>query len=218
MFRLTLAARGQRPVSMGLGLVLWFCVMAAAGCGTSTSLPDRGIIRPTPQHFAYCRNHTCETVETLTFDDAQWRAIKAPLDQPADSAAEERARIAEVVALYERIAAVKAGTTNDRGGTIVGFFRSGQLDCVDEASNTDTLLIMLDNEGLLHWHRRGPPRMRLVILSDGVPHVTATIVDKETGDTFAVDSWFRDNGEPADVVPLQEWLDGWNPPEPVESK
>ena len=51
-----------------------------------------------------------------------------------------------------------------------------------------------------------------MILSDGVPHVTATVIDRQTGSTFAVDSWFRDSGEPADVVPLEEWLDGWNPP------
>jgi hypothetical protein len=218
MLTLIPAARGWSPVSSKLGLAPWFLLLAVAGCGTSASLPDTGIRLPSPTNFPYCRNHTCETIKTLKFSDQQWAAITAPLSRPSADAAEERARIAVSVATYERKAAMKAGTTNDRGGTIVGFFRQGQLDCVDEASNTDTLLFMLDNQGLLRWHRRGPPRMRLVILSDGVPHVTATVIDLQNGDTYAVDSWFRDNGEPADVVPLGEWLDGWNPPEGEEHR
>jgi len=217
MFPSILAASGRFPISLKLLLWLGFCLMALAGCSTATSLPDRGISGPTPQNFPYCRNHTCETVKVLTFNDVQWAAITSPLNLQSADAAEERARIAESTALYEQSASLQAGTTNDRGGTIVGFFREGQLDCVDEASNTDTLLVMLDEAGLLRWHRRGPPRRRIALLSDGVPHVTATVIDLQTGDAFAVDSWFRDNGEPADVVPLDEWLDGWNPPSPEVS-
>jgi hypothetical protein len=212
MLTLFSAVSGRRSVPSKLSIALSCILLGAAGCTTFPTLPETGMGQPSPKHFPYCRDHTCKTIETLAFSDAQWAAVTAPLGHPSADAAEERTRIASSVATYEQEAGVKAGTTNDRGGTIVGFFRSGQLDCVDEATNTDTLLVMLDNEGLLHWHRRGQPRMRLVFLSDGVPHVTATVIDRGDGATYAVDSWFRDNGEPADVVPLEEWLDGWNPP------
>ena len=33
----------------------------------------------------------------------------------------------------------------------------------------------------------------------------------ETGQKYAVDSWFEDNGHPAHIVPLIEWKKGWKP-------
>ena len=44
-------------------------------------------------------------------------------------------------------------------------------------------------------------------------HWAARIVEKESGREFAVDSWFFDNGLPAFVVPLDEWLAGAEPNE-----
>jgi len=183
---------------------------ALQGCGTPP-LPETGISVPTPAKFAYCRDNTCETIKELSFDPQEWAAITGPLSQPAADPATERVQIAEAVAVFEQKAGAKAGTTTDIGGTIKGFFHPGQLDCIDETSNTKTLLGMLANDGLLRWHRRGAHATRLVILSDGVPHFTATVVENDSGQIYAVDSWFRDNGSPADVVPLDVWQDGWNP-------
>ncbi|MGF1639590.1 MAG: hypothetical protein ACFCUO_01425 [Rhodospirillales bacterium] len=180
------------------------------GCGTPP-LPETGIDDPTPARFAYCRDNTCKTIKVLGFDDVEWAAITDPLGAPAADAASERDGIAAAVGAFERKAGTKAGTSGDIGGTIKGMFRSGQLDCVDEASNTHTLLGMLEADGLLRWHRRGAHATRLVILSDGVPHFTATVVEIATGHVYAVDSWFRDNGHPADVVLLDAWRAGWNP-------
>jgi hypothetical protein len=183
---------------------------ALQGCSTPP-LPDTGISDPMPAKFAYCRDNTCETIKVLSFDPAEWAAVTAPLREPAADAAGERVQIAETVAVFEQRAGAKAGTTTDIGGTIKGFFHPGQLDCIDETSNTNTLLGMLERDGLLRWHRRGDHATRLVILSDGVPHFTATVVENASGQIYAVDSWFRDNGLPADVVPLEVWQAGWNP-------
>ena len=183
---------------------------ALQGCGTPP-LPETGINNPTPAKFAYCRDNTCETIKELSFDPREWAAITGPLSQPAADPATERVQIAETVAVFEQRAGVKAGTTTDIGGTIKGLFRTGQLDCIDETSNTKTLLGMLESDGLLRWHRRGAHATRLVILSDGVPHFTATVIENANGQVYAVDSWFRDNGRPADVIPLEVWQAGWNP-------
>ena len=185
---------------------------ALQGC-TTPDLPETGVDNPTPAKFAYCRDNTCETIKELSFDRQEWAAITGPLDEPAADPAIERIRIAETVAFFEQRAGAQAGTTTDIGGTIKGMFHPGQLDCIDETSNTNVLLGMLENDGLLRWHRRGTHATRLVILSDGLPHFTATVVENDTGQIYAVDSWFRDNGSLADVVPLEVWKDGWNPPE-----
>ena len=42
-------------------------------------------------------------------------------------------------------------------------------------------------------------------------HQTAIIVERETSQRFAIDSWFHDNGHDAETIPLADWLYGWHP-------
>ena len=44
-----------------------------------------------------------------------------------------------------------------------------------------------------------------------LPHNTAVIIEKISGDEFVVDSWFFDNGTPPVIVPLESWLAGYDP-------
>ena len=56
------------------------------------------------------------------------------------------------------------------------------------------------------------PESRLPLLGGGFgPHQTAVIIDRATGERFAVDTWFYDNGEPAEVIPMDDWFYGWHP-------
>ena len=49
----------------------------------------------------------------------------------------------------------------------------------------------------------------------GWPHTTAVIRDKRSGQLYAVDSWFLDNGKPPFILPLEKWKDGWDPEDAV---
>jgi len=140
----------------------------------------------------------------------QWLAVRETLDPPASSAVGERQRLATTVGVFEQTAGRLVGTSGDVGGTFTGFRRQRQLDCIDETVNTATLLLMLEREGLLHWHEPGPPVGRGNVIH-AWPHRTATVRERATGRLFVLDSWFRDNGDPADVVPVEQWLDGWSP-------
>src|SRR3546814_6495417 len=53
------------------------------------------------------------------------------------------------------------------------------------------------------------PANRIIDLVDA--HNTAVVVDHATGISYAVDSWFFDNGTPAVVLPLVVWRSGWDP-------
>jgi hypothetical protein len=42
-------------------------------------------------------------------------------------------------------------------------------------------------------------------------HWAARMRERETREVYAVDSWFFDNGRPAAVLPLDDWLAGKTP-------
>jgi hypothetical protein len=71
---------------------------------------------------------------------------------------------------------------------------------------------LLEQRGLIKFHRIEQPQVRYPIVSGrGWMHQTAIITETKSGDQFAVDSWFEDNGKPAYIVPLPDWLNGWTP-------
>jgi hypothetical protein len=163
---------------------------------------------PTIHRIAVCHGFGCAVHDEISLAD-DWREIVALFAGDGDAVA-ERLRIAEAVALFERAAAGSTPVGADRAGTFGVWGEPGQLDCVDEAANTSRLLVLLDGAGLLRRHRAGPPATRGGFVR-GWPHTTATIVERQTGTAFAVDSWLHPNGDPPEVVPLDQWLAGWKP-------
>ncbi len=191
------------------------CALLLAGC-TNTASPDRFLTKyadpdPSLEAVLICHGYGCKRQDTVDLRLA-WPRLTAAMAEPAPDAATERANIAVTIAAFEAEVGARLGTDEDVGGTFVGFAMPGQLDCIDETSNTTTVLELLDGAGLLVWHQvRGP--MSRFFVYNGWPHTTAVIVETATGEAYAVDSWFHDNGEPAEVVPLEQWVAGWGPEE-----
>jgi hypothetical protein len=110
----------------------------------------------------------------------------------------------------EKIIGEKTGTSGDRGGNLAGFGQQGQMDCIDESYNTTTYLKLLQRDGLLKFHRVMNRSTRFGLFA-GMPHSTAVIRDVASGQDYAVDSWFFDNGELPVIMPLAHWKSGWRP-------
>lgn len=162
--------------------------------------------------FQQCHAYGCREVDTIAFTKRDWKDIKKAFQPKAKSAEKERRQIAKAIAIFEN----KIGALNGTSADIHGTFKelgTEQLDCVDESINTTTYLILLQNDGLLKYHEVYSPQTRVppLVVVGGWPHRTAVIAEKKTGETFAVDSWFWDNGKPAEVVPLKDWKAGWKP-------
>lgn len=169
--------------------------------------------RPSPSAFSVCYKHSCNQVDVIGLSAAQWRDVQSMFAEPAVSAAEERERIARALAYLERAVGPLTHTEHDKRGNIEGFMGdSNQLDCIDESSNSTTYLTLLETDGLLHWYRTDERSTRGFLIF-GWPHTTATIRDRRTGERWAVDSWFHDNGQPPEILPLAKWRDGWSPPD-----
>jgi hypothetical protein len=88
-----------------------------------------------------------------------------------------------------------------------------QEDCVDEATNTTSFLLILQSHGLLKYHTVGIPFSKEALLKatlegDPVkywPHWTAVMQETKTGQRYAVDSWIGANGEDPAVVEVEKW-------------
>lgn len=123
------------------------------------------------------------------------------------SARAERAAISRAVQWFERRVGPIVGSSDDVGGFDFSTVNMpGQMDCIDEATNTTTLLKLAANNRFLKHHRVGRPAARGFFLDGRYPHATAVVIETANGAAWAVDSWIRDNGERPDIMPLDQWM------------
>jgi hypothetical protein len=124
------------------------------------------------------------------------------------SAEAERKAIALTEVWFEKRVAPETGTAKAKarsGGMMIGGDPT-QFDCIDATANTTTLLVVLDQLGLLKYHQIDSPISRL--FTGGGPHFTAVIKDKKSGQGWTVDPWTHDHGELPDVWPVERWKAG----------
>lgn len=163
---------------------------------------------PTPNNYSICHDHTCSKTAFIHLSDSQWSTITALFSPPVNNAVQEREQIKRAISLFEIMSGEQAGTSTDRAENYVVNGVNGQLDCIDEATNTTVYLRMLSDSNLLLFHQQASRVSRGGLFS---PHNTATIIETATHERFAVDSWFEDNGQPPAIIPLTLWKSGWKP-------
>lgn len=155
-----------------------------------------------------CYNYGCAAIEPVEIDANLLNAMHRLLLR-ASNAAGEREALSLSIGLFEISAGLQTPTWADKGGNANDDGVDGRMDCIDESTNTNNYLLLLEGKGWLRHHRVLAPVMRSPIWFDD--HWAARIVEARTGREFAVDSWFFDNGRPAFVAPLEEWRKGAKP-------
>ena len=153
-------------------------------------------------YFVHCYDFGCKSTLEIRYDESRWKRIRAIMLEGRGDAYSEKQAIRESVAMMERYSGELAGTDLDKAGNYPGHDLPGQMDCIDESTNTFQYLVALEQLDLLRWHRVGEKQRRIVWF---VSHWTATIVEVESGRRFAVDSWYRDNGELPFIQPIESW-------------
>lgn len=170
---------------------------------------DDIITDPTWQRFSVCYDNGCRSLAYVSLTQQQWEQLRALFDPPANTAAEERQRIRAGIARMEQFTGDATGTWRDKGGTF-NFGSGGQMDCIDESTNTSLYLTMFYKYGMLRYHHVVDRATRGWFIF-GFPHTTAVIRENVSNAAWAVDSWFLDNGEPPFILPLDVWKKGWKP-------
>ncbi len=184
---------------MGRRLVL--CLMLWAG----SALAD--------ERVAICFNYGCLSEATVALSEGRLAEIRERL-MLADSALAERAILALVLGQLYRWAGEQSPISADRPGDFLDDEAYGRMDCIDHAESTTRLLTMLEARGYLRFHVVAPISRRVRWLV--AQHFSAVIRERndeapDTGARFVVDTWFGEHGDPAVVLPLEDWLDGEGP-------
>lgn len=177
------------------------------------------IYRQMPQlnQFEVCQGGGCANVLQVSLNDTDWQSVALLFLQPSNNAEKEREKISLAIGLLEEIVGYKTGTSEDRAGTFGNSDYTGQQDCNDEAINTTSYLRLLKQAGYIPLHEIEDMRTRNFFFT-GWPHTTAVIREVATGEHFAVDSWFYDNGHPATIVPFKMWKANYQPADSPMSK
>ncbi len=150
-----------------------------------------------------CFDFGCKTRQEVYVHTPEWRAVAEHLSA-SQNAADERDRVATAVAFMEQIVGALTPTGRDRGGNdFEGDDWTGQMDCIDESTNTTSYLNLFQERGLLKWHRVKDPVYRAPRIFD--QHWAAQIEHTATGRHYAVDSWYKDNGQRPYVQMVEAW-------------
>ncbi len=166
----------------------------------------RSALPPTGNRIYVCHGYGCRYTTPVTFTNADLAAITAPLRAGFANAAQERAGLSKSVQVFEDIVGRRVGTGSDRGKTQLGGGGKNQMDCIDEATNTTSLMLMLAAGGALKHHQVMHPVARGFFLDGRYPHATAVLSEASGGEKWAIDSWPDDNGKPPEIQRLDKWL------------
>ncbi len=190
---------------------VFFCISLSPALLADTFVSEQIINNPNRSQFSMCHGQGCKEVEQLSLNDQEWQKISAHFQPPAQSALQERQQIALAIAEFEKIVGAKTGTDRDKARLFEHMGSPGQLDCIDESTNTTVYLMILKKHDLLRWHEPMDHVTRGFFIF-GWPHSSAAMRETRHPEReYAVDSWFEDNGKPPHIIPLEQWRDGWEP-------
>ena len=153
--------------------------------------------------FSVCWDYECGIQKTIDITDEQWIFITTPLTSKATSAKQERQYIRQSIARFEQVVGRITGTDKDIAENAEGAGDPGQMDCIDESTNSTTYLKLLAQRQLLTFHQVEEPQVRNKWIFD--VHWAAVISESSNRQKFAVDSWFLDNGHPPYIQALDAW-------------
>jgi len=187
--------------------ILLMAAPALAGQQAAQSwFAERGYVEPSGGRIIACHGYGCARRLPLSVEGGWLSRAAAALRAAQGSPDAERRALADVIRSYTSLLAASFGGRPDVPGSppqMSGV--PGQMDCLDETANTTSLLLVLQDRGLLTHHVVDHPESRGFFFDGRYPHFTAVIAEKRTGVEWAVDPWKKAPGQRPDILPLDRW-------------
>ena len=202
----------SRTVLIAASLVsLAFGVVSASAMQLSPEQNDLytsvSINPPSPNGMTVCYGFVCRRRAELTFTAADQKQLSQIMAAGKASAAAERAAVQKAVVWFDKRIGPQIGTTTRVArADIRSRADASNYDCWDSTRNVSSLLLVLQEWGLLKHHTVGNPRYRGNILAMQLPHNTAVLTEKTSRVEWVVDMWTTRYGQPPDVMLVEQWL------------
>lgn len=165
------------------------------------------IYPPSAKSMTVCYGFVCRRREMLDFTAGDRSTLTQIMQAGRASAAAERAAVQKAVVWFDRRMGPILGTNKRVAKADFRYFDDKHnYDCWDTTRNTTSLLLVLQEWGLLKHHTIGDPRYRGNTLVLQTPHNTAVLVDRATKVEWVVDLWPRGYLQPPDVMTVQQWV------------
>jgi hypothetical protein len=193
------------------GLALLAAPSPAAAIELSTQVAALyttvSIFPPSAKSMTVCYGFVCRRREMLDFTAADRSALSQLFAAGHASAAAERAAVQKAVIWFDRRMGPVIGTNKRVAkADIRALDDKHNYDCWDTTRNTTSLLLVLQQWGLLKYHVVGDPHYRGNALVLQTPHNTAVLVERATRAEWVVDMWPRGYLQPPDVMTVEKWV------------
>ncbi len=205
---------GLRPMLVAAAAVAGWLVTAQSLAGPiemSRAVSDLytsvSIYPPSATSMTVCYGFVCRRRHILDFSASDRAALTGIMNGGRANAAAERAAVQKAVVWFDRKMGPIIGT--DKRVAKADFrYRDDahNYDCWDTTRNTTSLLLVMQQWGLLKFHTVGDPKYRGNALVLQTPHNTAVLIDRATRVEWAVDLWTRGYLQPPDVMTVARWV------------
>ena len=176
--------------------------------GPETYLRDREISIPTVQKLTVCAGDTCQKRRDVSLTEEDRQRLRSFFQANTNGAAGEREQLKTAIDWLEHRTGLhtkRPPVERLKGRKLKEAFWNYH-SCIDDTSNTTTFLIALQKLGVMRLHEVDGPAYRGLVIDGKVPHFTAVIREKGTGEKYSVDTWLYTSGEPVIIKPLSDWL------------
>lgn len=192
------------------------CALAGpVGGAASVELPDGlagaysefDVSPPDRDRVIVCHGFGCKFRSTVGLGAADHKALTGIMNGGRATPEAERKAVAQAGLWFDRRLGAAVGTASHvakANWRYAGDAR--QFDCIDTSRNLTSLLLVIDELGLLRHHRVAAPQARGMLLDGRPPHATAVLSERASGRRFAVDAWTRAYGQPPEIMPLERWM------------
>lgn len=165
------------------------------------------IYPPSASGMTVCYGFVCKRRHQLDFTASDRAALSRILAAGRTSAVNERAAVQKAVVWFDKRVGPVIGTDKRIASADIRHMADKQnFDCWDTTRNVTSLLLVMQEWGLLRHHTVADPKYRGNALRLQTPHNTPVLRDTRTGTDWVVDMWTRGYAQAPEVMTVDQWV------------